>query len=157
VIGSRANAARYGFAIVHEQTYPLDTANFTPVLDAVAASGSDLLFLCSYLADSIGLARALRAHSFRPKMVGGGMIGPQNTSVKTTLGPLLNGFVNYEYWAPVPSMATSGVQAMLEVYQARSAGIGVDLLGHYMAHTGICPDAGPCAGGRGDRCVRLQR
>ena len=24
------------------------------------------------------------------------MIGPQNTAVKTTLGPLLNGFVNYD-------------------------------------------------------------
>lgn len=44
--------------------------------------------------DSIGLVRAVRAHSFRPKMVGGGMIGPQNTAVKTTLGPLLNGFEN---------------------------------------------------------------
>lgn len=30
-------------------------------------------------------------------MVGGAMIGPQNTAVKTALGPLLNGFVNYEY------------------------------------------------------------
>lgn len=133
VIGARANAERYGFAIVHEQTYPLETENFTPILDAVAATGCDLLFLCSYLADSISLVQALRAHAFRPKMVGGGMIGPQNTSVKTTLGPLLNGVVNYEYWAPVPSMATSDVQAMLEVYQTRAAGIGVDLLGHYMA------------------------
>jgi branched-chain amino acid transport system substrate-binding protein len=131
--GARANGERYGFAIVHEQTYPLDTASFTPILDAVAASGCDLLFLCSYLGDSIGLVRALRAHPFRPKMVGGGMIGPQNTSVKTTLGPLLNGVVNYEYWAPVPSMATPGVQAMLEVYQARAAETGVDPLGFYMA------------------------
>jgi branched-chain amino acid transport system substrate-binding protein len=133
IIGARANAERYGFAIVHEQSYALETENFTPILDAVAATGCDLLFLCSYLADSIGLVRALRAHPFRPKMVGAGMIGPQNTSVKTTLGPLLNGFVNYEYWAPVPSMATSDIQAMLKVYQTRAAGSGVDLLGHYMA------------------------
>jgi branched-chain amino acid transport system substrate-binding protein len=133
VTGARANAVGYGFAIVHEQSYPLETDNFTPIIDAVAATGCDLLFLCSYLADSIGLVRALRAHPFRPKMVGAGMIGPQNTSVKTTLGPLLNGLVNYEYWAPVPSMTTSDVQAMLKVYQARAAGSGVDLLGHYMA------------------------
>jgi branched-chain amino acid transport system substrate-binding protein len=133
VIGARANAERYGFTIVHEQTYALETNDFTPILDAVAATGCDLLFLCSYLADSIGLVRALRAHPFRPKMVGAGMIGPQNTSVKTTLGPLLNGFVNYEYWAPVSSMATSDVQAMLKVYQTRAAGSSVDLLGHYMA------------------------
>jgi branched-chain amino acid transport system substrate-binding protein len=35
-------------------------------------------------------------------MVGGAMIGPQNTALKTTLGPLLNGFVNYEYWLASP-------------------------------------------------------
>lgn len=61
------------------------------------------------------------------------MIGPQNTSVKTTLGPLLNGVVNYEYWVPVPGLATPSVQAMLAVYQARAAESGVDPLGHYMA------------------------
>jgi len=110
VIGARSNAERHGFAIVHEQTYALETENFTPILDAVAATGCDLLFLCSYLADSIRLIRALRAHPFRPKMVGAGMIGPQNTSVKTTLGPLLNGVVNYEYWVAVPSMATLNVK-----------------------------------------------
>jgi len=131
--GARANAERSGFTVVHEQTYPLDTTDFTPLLDAVAASECDLLFLCSYLADSVGLVRALRAHAFRPKMVGGGMIGPQNTSVKTALGPLLNGVINYEYWAPVPTMASPVVQAMLDVYQARAAESGVDLLGHYMA------------------------
>jgi branched-chain amino acid transport system substrate-binding protein len=131
--GARANAERSGFTVVHEQTYPLDTTDFTLLLDAVAASECDLLFLCSYLADSVGLVRALRAHAFRPKMVGGGMIGPQNTSVKTALGPLLNGVVNYEYWAPVQSMDAPDVQAMLEVYQTRAAESGVDLLGHYMA------------------------
>ena len=62
-----------------------------------------------------------------------GMIGPQNTAVKTTLGPLLNGFVNYEYWAPVPKMMFPGVQEFLNTYQARAGDAGVDLLGHYMA------------------------
>ena len=61
------------------------------------------------------------------------MIGPQNTAVKTTLGPLLNGFVNYEYWAPVPRMMFPGVQELLNTYQARAGAAGVDLLGHYMA------------------------
>ena len=133
ILGAKANADKYGFRIVHEATYPLTTENFTPVIDAVAESGCDLLFLCSYLADSIGLVRAIHAHPFRPKMVGAGMIGPQNTAVKTTLGPLLNGFVNYEYWAPVPKMMFPGVQEFLNTYQARAGDAGVDLLGHYMA------------------------
>ena len=60
------------------------------------------------------------------------MIGPQNTSVKTTLGPMLNGFVNYEYWQPVPKMRFTGVEQLLKIYQARAGNVGVDLLGHYM-------------------------
>ncbi|MEU5646074.1 amino acid ABC transporter substrate-binding protein [Streptomyces milbemycinicus] len=132
VLGARANAEKYGIKVVHEATYPLSTEDFEPVIDAVAETGSDLLFLCSYLDDSIGLARAVRSHHYRPKMVGGAMIGPQNTAVKTTLGPLLNGFVNYEYWAPVPKMMFPGVQELLNTYQERAADAGVDLLGHYM-------------------------
>lgn len=133
ILGAKANAAKHGFHIVHEATYPLTTENFTPVIDAVAKSNCDLLFLCSYLDDSIGLVRVIHAHAFRPKMVGAGMIGPQNTVVKTTLGPLLNGFVNYEYWQPVAKMMFPGVQGFLNTYQARAGDAGVDPLGHYMA------------------------
>lgn len=133
ILGARANAQRYGVDVVHEATYPLTTTDFTPLIDAVAATGCDLLFLCSYLDDSVGLVRAIDRHAFRPKMVGGAMIGPQNTFVKTTLGPMLNGFVNYEYWQPVATMDFPGVAPFLATYQARAAAAGVDLLGHYMA------------------------
>ena len=133
ILGAKANSEKYGFQIVHEATYPLTTEDFVPVIDAAAESGCDLLFLCSYLADSIGLVRTIHAHPFRPKMVGGAMIGPQNTAVKTTLGPLLNGFVNYEYWVPVSNRMFPSVQEMLNTYQARANDAGVDLLGHYMA------------------------
>jgi len=133
ILGAKANSEKYGFRVVHEATYPLTTEDFTPIIDAVAKSNCDLLFLCSYLYDSVGLVRAIHAHSYRPKMVGAGMIGPQNTAVKTLLGPLLNGFVNYEYWAPVPKMMFTGVQEFLSAYRSRAADAGVDLLGHYMA------------------------
>jgi branched-chain amino acid transport system substrate-binding protein len=132
ILGAKANAKKDGFQIVHEAIYPLSTENFVPVIDAVAESNCDLLFLCSYLEDSIGLVRAIHAHPFRPKMVGAGMTGPQNTAVKTTLGPLLNGLANYEYWVPVPNMMFAGVEELLNTYQARAGDAGVDPLGHYM-------------------------
>src|SRR5207245_2256134 len=69
ILGARANTEKYGLKIVHEATYPLVTTNFEPLIDAVAVSGCDLLFLCSYLADSIGFVRAIRRHAFHPKMV----------------------------------------------------------------------------------------
>jgi branched-chain amino acid transport system substrate-binding protein len=156
--GAKANAKKYDFKIVHEATYPLTTKNLTSVIDAVAESNCDLLFLCSYLADSIGLARTIHAHRFRPKMVGGGMIGPQNTAVKTTLGPLLNGFVNYEYWQPVPKMMFPGVQQLLNNYQARANDAKVDPLGHYMAllayaQMQVVAQAVEATGGFDDACL----
>ena len=133
ILGAKESAGNYGLEVVHEATYPLFTTDFTPYLDAVAQSGCDVLFLCSYLQDSIELVRSLHAHSFQPKMVGAGMIGPQNAHVKSELGPLLNGIVNYEYWVPAPSLAFEGVTDLLETYRSRSAGSDRDALGHYMA------------------------
>lgn len=133
VIGAREYAEKYGFQIVHEETYPLSTEDFTPLIEKVKATHADLFFICSYLNDSKGLVRAIHKSDYRPKMVGGAMIGPQSASVKTELGPLLNGFVNYEYWMPVPKMNFPGVADMLAKYQAKAKEKKVDELGYYMA------------------------
>jgi branched-chain amino acid transport system substrate-binding protein len=61
------------------------------------------------------------------------MIGPQSAVVKATLGPLLNGFVNYEYWLPVPKMMFVGARELMDAYQSRATAEGVDTLGYYMA------------------------
>ena len=61
------------------------------------------------------------------------MVGLQNTSIKAQLGPLLNGFVAYDFWLPVPKMDFPGVADLIKKYQARAAAEGVDLLGYYMA------------------------
>jgi branched-chain amino acid transport system substrate-binding protein len=132
VAGAQVNAEKFGLKIVQNTTYALSTRDFLPLIDAVSKSECDVLFLCSYLADTVGLVRAIRTHRFRPKMVGGAMIGPQNADVKLALGPLLNGFVNYEYWVPTSKMMFRGVHDLLANYQARAAEAHVDLLGHYM-------------------------
>lgn len=43
ILGAHANAAKHGFDVVHEAVYPLDTTDFAPFLDDVAASECDLL------------------------------------------------------------------------------------------------------------------
>lgn len=133
VIGARENADKYGLEIIYENTYPLATTDFTPFIEEVKNADADILFLCSYLNDSIGLVRAISNGGYTPKIVGGAMIGPQSASVKTTLGPLLNGFVNYEYWVPVPKMQFEGVAEMLAKYQVRATAENIDGLGYYMA------------------------
>ena len=132
VIGAHENARRYGLEIVAHESYPLTTQDFGPILKRLSAVAPDVVFVCSYLADSIRIVRAIAEGGLSPKLVGGSMIGPQSASVKTALGPLLNGFVNYEYWLPIPKMVAS-VGDLMKRYQSRAATEGVDALGFYMA------------------------
>ena len=133
ITGARKNAATHGFDVVFERNYPLSTNDFAPLLEDVASVAPDLLFICSYLSDSIALVRAINDWDYAPKMIGASMIGPQSASVKTTLGPLLNGIVNYDYWLPVSKMMFEGVKELMDEYQSRAVSSGVDPLGYYMA------------------------
>jgi branched-chain amino acid transport system substrate-binding protein len=131
--GARENAAKAGLKIVYDKTYPPATTDFAPIVRAVAALNPDVFVICSYPPDSVGMVRAINEIGFKPKMMGGGMVGLQNTSIKTQLGPLLNGFTNYDFWLPVPKMQFPGVAELMKKYQAKAAGAGVDALGYYMA------------------------
>lgn len=133
VVGAIINATKYGFQVIHQQTYPLSITDFTAVIEEIENIDADILFICSYLNDSIGIIKAIKKASYQPKMVGGAMIGPQSSSVKSELGPLLNGFVNYEYWAPVAKMNFDGVSEVLEQYQKLAKEEKTDTLGFYVA------------------------
>jgi branched-chain amino acid transport system substrate-binding protein len=133
VQGAKAHADRHGFKVVSEAGYPLSTTDFAPFIRSLKPVNPDILFLCSYLNDSVGLLRAIKEVGLEPKMVGGAMIGPQNGSIKAQLGPLLNGLVNYEYWLPVPTMMYPGIAQMMAEYQSLAANAGADPLGYYVA------------------------
>jgi branched-chain amino acid transport system substrate-binding protein len=131
--GARDNAAAAGIKIIYDKTYPPATTDFAPIVRAIAAANPDIVVICSYPPDSVGMVRAVNEIGFKPKMIGGGMVGLQNTSIKAQLGPLLNGFTNYDFWLPVPKMLFAGVEELMKRYQARAAAAGVDGLGYYMA------------------------
>ena len=61
------------------------------------------------------------------------MIGPQNTEVKATLGPELNGFVKLRILGTGAEADVRRRPSLLTAYQARAPEAQVDLLGHYMA------------------------
>jgi branched-chain amino acid transport system substrate-binding protein len=130
--GAKDNAAKHGLSIVSEGKYPLTTTDFAPLIREVSKVNPDVLFLCAYLNDSIGLLKAIHDVGLEPKLVGGAMIGPQNGSLKAQLGPLLNGLVNYEYWLPVPKLSFAGVEKLIAEYQTRAGGKDVDPLGYYV-------------------------
>ena len=132
VAGAKHHAERLGLRIAMDVRYPLATTDFVPFMDQLRKANPDIVFLCSYLNDSVGLIRAIDAAGLNIGMVGGAMIGPQNGSVKMDLGPALNGVVNYEYWMPAPAMMYPGVEQLIADYQPRAAAAQSDPLGFYV-------------------------
>lgn len=130
--GARENAKTSGFKIVYDKSYPPSTVDFGPIVRAIQAVNPDLLVICSYPLDTVGMVRAVHEVGYKPKMWGGAMVGLQATVFKTQLGPLLNGIVNYETWLPVKSMMFPGSMELLKKYQDRAQGAGTDPLGYYM-------------------------
>jgi branched-chain amino acid transport system substrate-binding protein len=134
--GARENAKKHNLKVVYDKTYPPATTDFTPIVRAIQATNPDIVSVCSYPLDSVGMVKAVNEIGFKPKMIGGAMVGLQATVFKTQLGPLLNGWVNYETWVPSEKMLTPEVKEFLATYQSRAAAEGVDPLGYYLGTWG---------------------
>ncbi len=134
--GARQNAKKHNIRVVYDRSYPPASTEFTPVVRAMQAANPDLVVICSYPLDSVGMVRAVNEVGFKPKMIGGAMVGLQATVFKNQLGPLLNGWVNYETWVPSKEMSLPATDEFLKKYQARAAAAGVDPLGYYLGTWG---------------------
>jgi branched-chain amino acid transport system substrate-binding protein len=133
MVGARELIKKFGFKTVYDKNYPPSTVDYTPIVRAIKATNADIVFVASYPPDSVGMLRAAHEVGLQPKIFGGGMVGLQFTSVMTSMGPMLNGIVNYDFWAPEPSMlAFPGIKEFLKEYQSRAEKAGVDPLGYYL-------------------------
>jgi branched-chain amino acid transport system substrate-binding protein len=133
MVGARELAKRFGMKVVYDRNYPPSTVDYTPIVRAIKATNPDIVFVASYPPDSVGMLRAAHEVGLQPKIFGGGMVGLMFTSVMTSMGPLLNGIVNYDFWAPEgPFLAIPGIKDFLKEYQARAEKAGVDPLGYYL-------------------------
>jgi branched-chain amino acid transport system substrate-binding protein len=130
--GARAQVKRTGLKIVYDKSYPPNTVDFSPIIRAIQATNPDLVYVASYPPDSAGMIRAANEVGLKTRMFGGGMVGPQFAALKTQLGPLLNGVVNYESYAPDVADRFPSIDQFLVKYQARAAKEGVDVLGFYL-------------------------
>jgi len=131
--GARENASKAGLKIVYDKSYPPATTDFGPIVRAIQATNADLVVICSYPLDSVGMVLAANEAKLTPKMIGGAMVGLQSTVFKTKLGPALNGYMNYDFWLPTKSLLFKGTAEFMQKYQERAAKAGVDPLGYYMA------------------------
>ena len=132
--GARAIAKAKGMKFVYDQNYPPNTVDFSSIIRAVRAAKPDIVFICSYPPESVAIVRSVNELGVGPtvKIIGGGMVGLQFTANMEALGPLLNGFVNYNSWVPEKTMTNPAVSAFLKRYEARAKQEKVDQLGFYL-------------------------
>ncbi|HUB47697.1 MAG TPA: amino acid ABC transporter substrate-binding protein [Acetobacteraceae bacterium] len=130
--GARAWATKYDLKIVYDHSYPPSTTDYTPIIRAIQATNPDLVLVCSYPPDTVGMVRAANEVGLKTRMFGGGMVGLQSTAIKAQLGPLLNGIVDYDFWLPWSKEASAESFAFLKEYQAKAPSAGVDPLGYYL-------------------------
>jgi branched-chain amino acid transport system substrate-binding protein len=143
--GARMNAKEFNVKIVYDKSFPPGTTDFSPIVRALQASNADIVVVCSYPLSSVGIALAVSEANYKPKMIGGAMVGLQATVFKQKLGSKLNGIVNYETWVPSDKMMAPAAE-FFKKYQARAGAEGVDPLGYYLggwgyAYAGIVGEA----------------
>jgi branched-chain amino acid transport system substrate-binding protein len=132
---AEVNAKKYGMKVVYDKSFPPGTTDFSPIVRAVAAANADIVFVASYPLSSVGIVQSVNELGFKPKMIGGGMVGLQATVFKDRLKSKLNGFINYETWVPSPKLLPRA-QAFFTKYQERAKSEGVDPLGYYLGGWG---------------------
>jgi branched-chain amino acid transport system substrate-binding protein len=127
--GAKANAKAMGFEIVFERTYPLSTTDYTSIVRAMAATKPDVVFGATLPVDTVGIIKAATELKFKPKMIGGAMLGLLVTGIKQNLGDQINGYISNEFYIPAPSLQFEGTAKMMETYQSKAVAAGIDPLG----------------------------
>lgn len=128
--GARENAKALGLEVVFERTYPLSTTEFTPIVRAMQAANPDIVYGATLPVDTAGIIRAANEIKFKPKIIGGAMLGLLVTPIKQQLGPLINGYISNEFYIPAPSLQFAGTREMMAEYQKRAPTAGIDPLGY---------------------------
>ena len=101
--GARENAKKFGFKIVYDKSYPPPPKPPTSrrSCSAIQAANADLVVVCSYPLDSVGMVLAAKEVGLKPKMFGGAHGRPAGHRVQEQArAGKLNGIVNYETWVP---------------------------------------------------------
>jgi branched-chain amino acid transport system substrate-binding protein len=131
-IGAREWAKKYGLDISYDRSFPPNAVDFAPIVRAIQAAKPDIVYIACFPPNTVGIVRSVREAGFKPRLIGGGMVGPQYAAAKQQLGPLLNGFVSFEDFVPEPTTNFPGIREFLGRYKPKAAAAGVDALGYYL-------------------------
>ena len=106
---------------------PPKTTDFTPIVQALKAANADIVLICSYPVDSVGIVEAANEIGLNPKLFGGAMVGLQALVFKDKLKTKLNGIVNYETWVPDKKQMYEGTEAFFKEYQEKAKAAAQDV------------------------------
>ena len=128
--GAREELKKQGMKVIYDQSYPPNTADFTPMVRAIQSANADIVYIAAYPPDNVGIIRAANEIGLNPKMFGGAMIGMLITPIRVQLGPIANGLVIVETFLPSPKLQFPGLDDMMKRYQAKAGELKTDPLGY---------------------------
>jgi branched-chain amino acid transport system substrate-binding protein len=134
--GLHDNLKGTGLRVVYDKSYPINTTDFNPIIRAIQAAAPDIVYVASYPIDSVGIVRAVSEVGLKTNVFGGAMIGLLYTNFKMQLGPLMNGIINQETFAPSSHNRNPALDEMLSKYRAIAQRQGIDALGYGYAPFG---------------------
>ncbi len=132
--GARRLAGHSGMKVVYDQKYPPNTADFSSMIRAIKATKPDLIYVCSYPGESVGIVRSANEIGIGDsvKLFGGGMVGLQFAPIMESMGSQLNGVVNYNPYVPEKSLEFPGLKDFLARYTVKAKAEKIDPLGFYL-------------------------
>jgi branched-chain amino acid transport system substrate-binding protein len=132
--GGRRVCEETGIEVVNFQMYPPANRDFSAILRNFAAADPEAVFVCSYPPDSTAIIRGIDEIGVGPnvQLFGGGMVGPQYASLMESLGPALNGILNFHLYVPEPTLQFAGIEDFLTRYEPIAKARQVDPLGYYI-------------------------
>ncbi len=109
-------AAGKGIKTVFEQQYPNGTSDFSSMVLAAKAQSPGIVVGCSYVPDSIGLAKEMSRQGLAPK-VAGFSIGPAEPTFGQSLGKAADGVLGSTSWWP--TLTTPGNKEFVAGFQKK--------------------------------------
>jgi branched-chain amino acid transport system substrate-binding protein len=110
-------AHRYGYRIVFHELFPVGTTAFGDSIEAIKASGADIVLVDADTPTAIDIVRQMHQYAFRPKML---VIdrGAEPQQFAKALGPLADGVLVGGYWSP--NSPYPGSRALAAAFQAET-------------------------------------
>jgi branched-chain amino acid transport system substrate-binding protein len=92
-------AEEQGLEVVHQEAYPKDINDYTPIMNKVQSAGADVVIGGGYTPDAVGLTKAAQSLGYSPGIFGF-LVGAQVPGYYESVGSAGHGVTGDLFWAP---------------------------------------------------------